>query len=270
MRVGSFELKFWPTVGTLVGLALLLALGTWQFSRYRQKLQTEELREERSKKPAVDVRSVDDLRGQKMHFRTARLHGTPDETTRMVVKHRFYNGDPGMWVLQPIELAEGGVVVANRGWIPFKDAEQRVENLPSLGEGPYTARMYRRDPVIADQTKRQALEEGTLQLNGTTTWWESFDVTAFYRGLSGPTPPDDIVAVLSDKHSGIPYPIASTGHVGEPYLTSGRHLSYAVFWYAVALALLAMYVANGFGALKSPTRRQRPRNRSSKDAKDPD
>jgi cytochrome oxidase assembly protein ShyY1 len=268
MRAGSFEFKFWPTIGTLVGLSLLVALGTWQFSRYQQKLQTEQLREARTQKPPVDVRSIDDLDSQKMHFRTARLHGSPDEETRLLVKHRFYNGDPGMWVLQPIELEAGGVVLANRGWIPFKDAEGRVDTLPSLGDGPYIARMYRREPVIADEPMRRALQQGDVTIRGNTTWWESFDVEGFYRDLPDPTPPENLVAVLSKSHSGIPYPIASTGHVGEPYLTSGRHLSYAVFWYAVGLALLAMYVANGFGALKSPKRRQRPRNRRSRDSDD--
>lgn len=261
------KIKFWPTVGTVIGLAILLSLAVWQTRRYLHKSHAEQLQKARADKPTVDLRGLEGMEADRLNYRNVRLHGEVDSATSLVFKHRFYNGDPGVWLLQPVQLTDGGQVLVNRGWVPFDRARgaDALAELPPLGDGPYRGLVHVRDKVIADAEKRRKLEAGELELRGRTTRWDTFDLEAAYDALeegpeggkARPTPEAPLVMVLSEEHSGPRYPIASTDHLSEPFLTSGRHLSYAVFWYAVALALLAMYVANALGYLTSGNRELR-------------
>lgn len=258
----SFDIGLWPTVGTLVGLALLLSLGTWQANRYVDKKEREELQQEREALPPLELSSLSKVNSEKLAYRRTTLRGSVDTSTKLIIKHRTFNGNPGVWLVQPFKLADGdGVILVNRGWIPF---EQWREGLQSYGNdqiaGEITGIMHRLPQVIAEDDNRQKIEASELQVEGAMTEWDSFDVEAIYDALDHPTPDEPIVFVLEARTDGDRYPAASLDHVTEPYLTSGRHLSYALFWYAVALALIGIYVAAGFGALQSRAR-GKPRNR---------
>lgn len=255
----TFEMGLWPTFWMLVGLAMLLSLGTWQTSRYLDKKQRETLLEQRAAEPTLEVDSLESLDPDEHAQRSVRLRGEVGTETNLVIKHRTYNGDPGVWVLQPFEFADGGTILVNRGWFPFEMAR---ENLDELADSPIrgepTGLLHRLPKVVADDEQRQKLDGAQPDLAGRTTEWETIDVESMYEHLPAPTPESPLLVVLDETHTGERYPIATTDHVTEPYLTSGRHLSYALFWYAVAIALVAMYLAAGFGALGSH-RRGRPK-----------
>ncbi|MFB6372965.1 MAG: SURF1 family protein [Bradymonadaceae bacterium] len=252
----TFQPGIWPTVGTVVGLALLLSLGTWQTSRNLAKKEREAVRDERTTQPPIAVDSLTQIERDEHDKRRARLQGRLDTSTKIIVKHRTEGDDPGVWLLQPFELAGGdGVVLVNRGWIPFHLAKDGLEQFGNDHlDGPLNGLIHRLPEVIADQDNRRRLEQGGLSVEGTTSEWDTIDITTMYEALSAPTPDAPIYVVLDETHTGERYPIASIKHVTEPYLTSGRHLSYAVFWYMVALALVGLYVASGFGALQSRQR----------------
>ncbi len=253
----TFEIGLWPTIWMLVGLAMLLSLGTWQTSRYLDKKERENLLDERADEPPLEVSSLESLDPDEHAQRNVRLRGEAQTGTNLVIKHRTYNGDPGVWVLQPFELADGGTLLVNRGWFPFEMARENLDELAASAiDGEPTGLLHRLPKVIPDDELRQSLESGQTDLTGRATEWETLDVEAMYDHLPGPTPESPLLVVLDDTHTGGRYPIATTEHVTEPYLTSGRHLSYAVFWYAVAVALVAMYLAAGFGALGSHRRGQ--------------
>ncbi len=255
----TFEMGAWPTLWALVGLAILVGLGSWQTSRYLDKRDREQLLAERSERPPLETASLSALEREANAHRSVRLRGELQPDTKIVVKHRTYNGDPGVWLLQPFELADGGRVLVNRGWFPFEMArDELADQGNSPLEGPATGLLHRLPKVVADEDRRAELDSQEASLAGRTTDWDTLDVTAMYEHLPGPAPETPVVVVLDDSHAGERYPIATTEHVTEPYLTSGRHLSYALFWFAVAIALVAMYLASGFGALGS-RRRGRPR-----------
>jgi surfeit locus 1 family protein len=252
-----FEWRFWPTVGTIVGFALLVGLGTWQTSRYFQKTERERLRAERIEKPPLELRSLEALESPSPNYRRVRIEGEVDTSTTIVFRHRFHEGNPGVWVAHPLRLAEGdGVVLVNRGWVPMQRAREGLDELPALGSGPFQGLIYELPQVIAEEEMRRKLESGEVELLGTTTRWDTFDVGGIYARLEASTPTRPLAFVLDDAHSGDPYPIASTSHTTESYLTPTRHLSYAIFWFSVAIALVAMYVAAGLGVLKSERRGQ--------------
>lgn len=256
----TFQPGVWPTVGTIVGLALLISLGSWQTSQYLAKEEREAIRAERTDKPPLEVDSLAQIEKATNDKRRTRLQGAVETSTKIIVKHRTEGDDPGVWLLQPFELAAGdGIVLVNRGWIPFEKARDGLEEFGNepLRE-PVTGLIHRLPQVIEEEQHRRKLENGALTVEGATTEWDTVDITAMYDALSGSTPEVPVYVVLDDSHTTGRYPIASVKHVTEPYLTSGRHLSYALFWFAVAIALLGIYLAAGFGALQS-RERGRPR-----------
>lgn len=252
----GFSIGWIPTVATLAGLALLLALGTWQTTQYFEKKRRETLQNQRVEKEPVRITGLDDLDREDLDYRRAAISGTLETETRIVVKHRHYDGDPGSWLVQPLELPDGeGHILVNRGWIPFQDAKGELDSYAAAPDDtPLVGLLYRLPNVVEDDEKRRAISEQTLSIEGARTDWDTFDATAIYEQMEGPTPNDSWVLVLAPRHSGAPYPVASYEHVTQPFLTSTRHLGYAVFWYTVAGALIGIYVAAGFGVLRSRRR----------------
>ncbi len=250
-----FEWQFWPTVGTIVGCALLVSLGSWQASRYVEKKERERQRKARLEQPRLEISSLQDLEQPDPHYRLVHVSGTIDRSTTFVFRHRFYEGNPGVWVAHPLELADGsGTILVNRGWVPMARAKSGLDALPELDDGSFEGLIYKLPQVIAEDEMRSRLESGDVELIGETTRWDTFDVGGIYDYLEASTPEQPLVLVLGESHSGDPYPRASHGHTTESYLTPSRHLSYAIFWFSVALALICMYVAAGFDVLKSEQR----------------
>ena len=232
-----------------------MSLGSWQTSRFLEKKERETVRDARLQKPPAEIESLEELLAEDHAYRKATLRGRLDTSTNILIKHRHYEGNPGSWLLQPLRFAEGdGVILVNRGWLPFQKANEAIDEYATADAEAYTGLIHRLPKVVADEDNRKAVAAGKLTVAGQTTRWDTIDVTTLYDALSAPAPDEPLLLVLDEKHSGAPYPRASYDHVTEPYLTSGRHLSYAAFWFAVALALAGLYLAAGFGALGSHKR----------------
>jgi cytochrome oxidase assembly protein ShyY1 len=251
-----FSIGWIPTLATTAGLVLLVSLGVWQTNQYLEKKRRETLQNRRVEREPVPITGLDDLNREDLDYRRAANSGTLDRETRIVVKHRHYDGDPGSWLVQPLELPDGrGQILVNRGWIPFQEAKGSIDPYAAAPDDPrLVGLLYRLPDVAEDVEKRRAFKEQELSVEGKRTDWDSFDATAIYDELERPTPTAPWVLVLAPRHSGSPYPIASYDHVTQPFLTSTRHLGYAVFWYTLASALVGIYVAAGFGALRSRRR----------------
>ena len=256
----TFRTSFWPTAATLVGLAMLLSLGTWQYSRYRQKLRLEAERHQRMKGDSVRVDSLAAFDKNTGPFSPVEVRGHLDPRYTFLFAHRFHNGKPGYWIGGVLRFDSGkGAVLVNRGWVHVRDAHEFVKTPPSDTTQVFEGLVDQPERIIADDDTRKELAAGKIHLDGQVTEWETFDLKAVSDALPFDMPPKPTVVILGPKHSGNPYPVASFDYITHPYLTSERHLSYAVFWFATAIALLSMYLAAGFGYLGSRSVPEPPR-----------
>lgn len=247
-----FRLRLWPTLGTLLGLSMLVALGTWQFSRYQQKTEQEQARDARIDDAPVDVRSVDDLPDA---YTKVRLHGTLDTDHLILFKHRTLDGKPGGWLAGVVRLDESGSVLVNLGWVHRERYDGLGTDFLADYSPPFSGVVQRPERIFADEDMRRRLSEDGLPTD-TVVEADSFDIAGIQSVLDGETPSPAAVVVLGDEHAREPYPTASYAHITEPYLTAERHLSYSVFWYVTGLALLGLYLAYGFGYLGAGTVRR--------------
>ena len=250
-----FRLRLWPTLGTLLGLALLLTLGTWQFSRYQQKAELEQQRDSQLTQEPLDIRALSDFAG---NFQRVQLYGRVDPDHLFLFKHRTLDGDPGGWLGALFELEDGGIVLLNLGWLHREQFERIDLSVLDRYEPPLIGLLHRPSRIIADEDVRTRLADSGALPKGEVISFDSYDLEAIQDAVATRTLEEPSIVVLDSDHTKQPYPIASFDHVTQPYLTAERHLGYAVFWYVTGLALLAMYIANGLGYLGSRVRSRAP------------
>ncbi|HET9541809.1 MAG TPA: SURF1 family protein, partial [Acidimicrobiales bacterium] len=181
--------------------------------------------------PVEDIVSADQPTGvgDDVRFRRATATGTYDEAAQVLVRNRSFDEAPGSWVLTPLVMDDGTVLVVNRGWVP----------------------------VTGEQTLSHdaAPPEGTVEVEGLLEASQS-------RGSFGPTDPsDEVLDTLSrvdldryqEQVDGDLYPVwlqlesqdpppgDRPTPVDPPELTEGPHLGYAFQWFTFTVIALVGY-----------------------------
>ena len=251
-RRPTFRPRLWPTLGTLAALALLLSLGTWQYRRYEEKLALEITRSQRLDVPPVTLQTLEGRDLEELNYRNVTVRGRLDPSRTILFKHRQLQKRPGFWLASPLRLESGGVLLVNRGWVPFDRGAELAEQLPGSAEpADYTGLLHLLPRNIPDTKTRQALARGQLDLTSGPSQWDTYDVEGIYEALPQEPVHERAVLVLGPSHSGDPFPVASAEHVTQPYMTAERHKGYFIFWFTTAGALVMLYLAASFGLVGS-------------------
>jgi surfeit locus 1 family protein len=224
-----FRPTFWATVFTVAALIILLGLGTWQVQRLFWKEEQIALRHERAEGPAVPLpQSFPDPAG--VEFTRVTLSGQFLNGEEFYLGARTDSGRVGLNVVTPFSLADGRVILVNRGWVPEGD----------------------RDPATraAGQFAGPVEIEALLRTDG----WKGFDFAKppnkpeerFYFWLDLPVMAEGVEegpvitevyadAVASEVPGGLP--IGGQTRIHLP----NDHLQYAITWYSFAVILLVIY-----------------------------
>lgn len=244
-----------PTIFTALGLALLLGLGTWQTLRYKEKLRFEEIRDARAHLPILDA-NKELLASGDADLRQIRLQGKWQKDRLFLIKHRVYQGKPGSWIVSPFTLSGTDMtILVNRGWAPFSYDESEsahfLEALPDK-EITLTGLLHVLDRIIPDEQIR-AEYPSSASSPPKILALHTYDLDAMQALSTGPTLNRPIILTLSDDtENPQKYPLPGQDHITAPYLTSQTHLGYAITWFTLASALLAIWLATAFGLLNSP------------------
>jgi len=210
------------------GLAVLafLALGTWQVQRRAWKLDLIARVEQRVHAAPADMpgpAAWPDISAARDEYRRVRATGTFLHDRETLVVASTERG-PGYWVMTPLRLADGTMVLVNRGFVPpeRRDRSTRPEENPG-GEVALAGLLRMTEPGGS-----------LLRHNDPAAGrWYSRDVQAIAaaRGL-GPVAPYFIDAEAGPAGSAAP-----GAPVGGLTVVAFRnnHLEYALTWYALAL-----------------------------------
>ena len=110
------------TLGVSAGLVAVICVsaGIWQLGRLEQRRVRNTALQARLALPPVDVRrgiSADSAR-----WRRVRARGVYDFSAERTWTGRSYQGTPGVALITPLRLADGAVVLVDRGWVFSPDA----------------------------------------------------------------------------------------------------------------------------------------------------
>lgn len=219
---------FLPALLTFFALAVLIGLGTWQMQRLYWKEDLVRRVESRIAEPAVPLPPAGwpSLDLQEWEYRPVEVSGTfrHDLETRvyaLLTEPKGKLSGPGYFILTPLETGEGRVLI-NRGFVPLETASfPRPEGLTvvrGLLRGPEDRNMF----TPADEP-------------GSRLFYAR-DPAPISAALGIPLAPFAIDAVETPP-GGLPQ--AGETRVNFP----NRHLEYALTWYGLAAALLAVFAA---------------------------
>ncbi|WP_432207681.1 SURF1 family protein [Cupriavidus gilardii] len=227
----------------VLAFAGLFSLGTWQVERRAWKLDLIERVEARVHAPPVDAPAPERwplISAAADEYRHVRVTGIFLHERETLVQAATSLGG-GFWVMTPMRMRDGTVVLINRGFVPqeYRGRETRAVNEPA-GETTVTGLLRISQPG-----------GGFLRSNDPATErWYSRDVQAIAaaRGLERVAPyfidadagPQETSSVPGTPDAPRRWPVG-----GLTVVTfHNSHLVYALTWYGLALMVLgaAWYV----------------------------
>lgn len=227
-------------IAAAVGVAFLIGLGSWQLARLRWKeALIAEVAERMGETPApAPVRAAWpglDLAG--WSYRRVTLTGAfePTKAARIYTvlsENKGPYGGPGYFLLAPFRLTAGGVVIVNRGFAP----QARVDVAPPPPAGDVEIAGVLREPE-----DRNAFTPADDPAKGI---YFARDPAAIAAGLGV----GDAAPFTVDQETGAPGAIPQGGETRVAF--PNRHLEYALTWYGLAGALVAVFLAFSWRTLK--------------------
>lgn len=224
----TFRPKFWPTVMTVLMLAVLLGLGTWQVQRYGWKTDLiDKLQARATSAPIALPADVVDLAA--LEFQHVHVAGTFLHDKEMYLIGRTLHGSPGLHVVTPLRRADGkGYVLIDRGWIPF---ERRAPATRAAGqiEGD----------VAFEGIVRLAKGPGTFTPDNDPKGnnWYYVDPEGMARAADIDTLPGYYVMSAAEAPPG-GYPLTRQWRLD----IRNNHIEYALTWYLMAAILIVIYI----------------------------
>lgn len=243
-----------PAVFSIVALAILLGLGTWQYQRKAWKetiLATLKSRGTASPVPATSIwpgLPCHDLKDTGLpnpcEYQPVLLRGVFDHTRE---RHIFtaapqvpgLGSSRGYWIFTPLRLdGTGKTVFVNRGFVPEdrKDGSRRV--LGQTSQSVEVSGLYRSAQVRATFDGQNDPAKNIWFVRNPSELWPAssdgpVDEMWAYIDQTGPVPA-----------GGWPLPLAGKVEI------SNRHLEYAITWYGLAVTLLCIFAVFAWGRLK--------------------
>ena len=225
-----FRPGLWPSLATLLGLIVLVGLGTWQVERLHWKEGLIAERAARLAAPATPLPA--DADWPAWDFRKVELRGTFRHDLEQLFGASTHDGQLRYHVLTPL-LREGGpAVLVDRGWVPTDRVHPAARREGQI-EGPVT--------ITGIARYRGADRPGwfTPANDPGQRMWFSYDLPALERALGLELLP--VVVEADDRPNPGGLPVGGLTRIELP----NNHLQYAITWYGLAAALLAVYVAFG-------------------------
>ena len=219
-----------PTLVVLALLPGLVALGCWQLGRADEKRALLDTYAEREVTPALPTSQLQQT--QDAAYRRVRLYGRFDAEHSLLLDNSMRDGQAGVELLQPFHDQPSGLwLLVNRGWLPWPDRrvpvqfttpEQPLAVDATVYVAPGKTFQLHPDP-LGGQWPHLLTAVDAAQL------WQQLDRQGFAHELRLETGP-------------------AAYRLGWPIVALGpeKHLGYAVQWFALATALVLLYLYFGW------------------------
>lgn len=236
---GGRRRLFWPALLSLLGVAILCSLGTWQIARMGEKrafierLSAQAAGAPAAMPPASGWAALDPAG---LDLTRVAAQGSFVDTPFAGVRTTIASGGPGTrqlsgfgrWIFQGFRLADGGVVLVNRGFVP----ESRLAQVQPIA-GPATVTGFLRAPEA----------RGSFTPSDLPAQHEFYtrDPAAIAASLGlGPVAPFYLEAERQGDGLTPPAGVDVKELIGR---IPDNHLSYALTWFGLAATLIGVFAA---------------------------
>ncbi len=229
LRHSRWSASWGVTLLTALAVIGFIDLGRWQWHRAQQK---------RALATAFTAGGAAtgtlDNRGTAAlpRYATLSVQGRYDGAHQFLLDNMSHGGNPGYEVLTPLRLADGRIVIVNRGWVPLTLSRRQLPDiaLAAAGEQSTVGRL--------DELPVAGIALGHVPPASSGPWprLTSFPTTTdLAAALGQPLQPRQLLLNADEPHGYL-----RDWHPGG--LSPERHLSYALQWWAFAALALGLYV----------------------------
>jgi surfeit locus 1 family protein len=227
----SRRLPLGLTAAVLIALAILIGLGLWQVQRLTWKqdlLDRIAALEDAAPIPAEQaLASIG--RGQDMDFHRVRAVCPGLSHAPWLELYGLYQGQPGVRLISACRLQAGpyASVLVDRGFVP-DSVSARPPRDPAAEA-----------PVAIDAVIRTPEPPSVFAAANTQQRWFRRDIAAMAQALGAPRPAPVFLMAETSTNPGW----AALTPLPVPVGVTNRHLEYALTWFGLAGALIAVYAA---------------------------
>lgn len=217
-------------MATLVVVLLsvvFVRLGFWQLDRLEERRRTNLVGDSRfSEEPISFEKALDAFDGEALAYRRVSLDGHFDPDNEVLIRSQVHRGSAGFHVITPLILADGNVVMVNRGWVPLSVDTVPVGPAPPSGEVSV-------EGWIQQSQERTTLGPADSEIGRLSTL-NRVDLDRIQQQLEYEIAP--VYVVMTGESGVLPEVVAPPVFDEE-----GPHLSYAVQWFGFTVVLLIGY-----------------------------
>jgi surfeit locus 1 family protein len=228
-RGPGFRPPWWATLGTLLLGGLLVTAGFWQLSRAADKRELFTSFDAGAAARALAAPDADaDL--EALRYQPIRAEGHFDASHQVLLDARTRDGRAGYEVLTPL-VGGGTAVLVNRGWVQASPDRRR---LPDIGVSDQPRSVTGR----LDRLPQAALASSPTEADPAAAWPRRllFPTAADIGGALGYPVAEYQLLLAADEPDGFV-------RLWRPaVLTPAEHVGYAVQWFALATALVVIYI----------------------------
>ena len=234
LRLGAFELRVavLPALGAVLMLSLLVSAGFWQLHRAEEKRAILLEQAYRADKKIIAI--APDLLGaaelERLRHRRATLTGHYRNDRQYLLDNRTHAHAAGYHVLTPFRLQGSDVhVLVNRGWVPVGADRRRLPDLTVTEQS-----LSQEGTIVAPPAAGLLLGASGYEQSSWPRVVERVDMSRIQAQLGSPLLPFVLRLSPDSDYGFVRDWQVSTG------LTPERHVAYAVQWFALATALVAL------------------------------
>lgn len=219
----------WRLTGVmLLGCALFVRLGVWQWDKgIARQAEWDAFAHGADRAVPLGAMPLERL----PRFQRVEVTGRFDPAHQFLLDNRIHAGRAGYEVLTPLMLAGGREALVDRGWVPFTGYRARLPDVRL--RAPETVRLTARIDLLPSA----GLAQGRAAPSTGGDWPKVTTYPTIAQLTTALGRPLEQRILLLD-------PQASRGYVRDwqpPGLPPARHLSYAIQWWGLAVALLVIW-----------------------------
>jgi len=232
MRFGNreFSPRPIPTVATLVLLPILISLGFWQLDRAGQKREMLQQFEQQQAGPVLNLNNKVELESLFPYQKVAAT-GKFDTQHQFLLDNKVYQGQAGYQVITPLIITGSDkAVLVNRGWVPQMAFRKDLPAIPTPVE-----LLTLEGQLKLELGEVYRLGESGLQIDSWPRVIQWLEMEKIEKSLGYKL--QDFVILQT--------PDSPAGFVRDWYIKKivpEKSVSYAVQWFALALALVIIYL----------------------------
>lgn len=219
---------------TLVLLPVLIGFGLWQLGREQEKISLQQNFDMRSQAPWIELSAAGST-AEELSYRRVILRGRFDPQRSFLLDNRLHQGVPGYEVITPFTLPDGRTVLVNRGWTaqgPRRDVLPALPDASTVTEVRGAVYVPIGEPFLLSDQRETGTDEWPRVIQSV-----DIDMLSADLGL-------ELYPYTVRMEAGSPGALLADWPLMN--MMPEKHRAYAVQWFAMAAALLLLFLYSTF------------------------